>query len=80
MTGHDVSWNPRDATRVAARNLDLNPAPLWGSGTVIQRTQDAVAGWCATHLGSVEVVETEGGRVLRFATEADLLLFRLRWL
>lgn len=47
---------------------------------VIQRTQDAVADWCATHLGPIEVIEAEGGRVLRFATEADLLLFRLRWL
>lgn len=80
MTERDVSWGLRDVARFAARKLDANPVPAWGSGMVIQRTRDAVAEWCATYLGPVEVVETEGGRVLRFATEADLLLFRLRWL
>ena len=80
MTGRDVSWNLRDVARFAVRKLDANPAPAWGSGMVIQRTRDAVADWCATHLGPVEVVETEDGRVLRFASDADLLMFRLRWL
>lgn len=78
--GPDIPWSLRDVARFAARDRNMNPALWWGSGTVIQRTQDAVAGWCATHLGPIEVIEAEGGRVLRFATEADLLLFRLRWL
>lgn len=77
--GHDIPWNLRDVALFAARKLDANPAPLWGSGAVIQRTKDTVADWCAAHLGPVDVVETENGRVLRFTTEADLLLFMLRW-
>lgn len=80
VTRHDIPWDLRDITRVAARNPDDNPASSWGDGGVIGRTRRAVAEWCASHVGPVEVIEREGVRVLRFSSVGDLLVFRLRWL
>ena len=65
---------------VAIRNMDGNSAVLWGNGRAIQRMRCLVADWCASHVSLTGVVETEGVRVLRSWSAADLLVFRLRWL
>lgn len=80
VIGHDIPWDLRDITRVAAGNPDNNPASSWGDGGVIGRTRRVVAEWCANHVGPVEIVETGGVKVLRFSSAADLIVFRLRWL
>lgn len=79
-TRHDIAWDLRHVARVAARNPDDNPPTTWGNGRVIRHTRRMVAEWCASHVGPVEVIESEGIRVLRFSNATDQLVFRLRWM